>query len=197
MTHPTGRKADHTIDPIFLDRWSPRAFTGETMPQETLLSLFEAARWAPSAANSQPWHFVYGHRGTEAFDTIFNTLFEGNRRWADKASVLVAIVSQTHIPNAEGELRPAFTHAFDTGAAWAYLALEATRAGYYAHAMGGVDREALKEVLGIPDNFRVEAALAIGKIAPKDTLPEDLMQREVPSTRKPVTAFISEGKFSA
>ena len=65
MTHPTGRTADHAIAPIFLDRWSPRAFTGEAMPQDTLLSLFEAARWAPSAANGQPWYFVYGHRGTD------------------------------------------------------------------------------------------------------------------------------------
>ncbi|AOF89105.1 nitroreductase family protein [Sinorhizobium sp. RAC02] len=197
MTHPTGRIADHTIAPLFLDRWSPRAFTGEAMPQATLLSLFEAARWAPSAANGQPWRFVYGHRGTEAFETIYNTLDEGNRRWADKASVLAVIISQTHRKNADGEMRPAYTHAFDTGAAWAYLALEATRAGYHAHGMGGIDREKAMQVLGVPEGFRVEAGLAIGKIAPKETLPEDLMKREVPSTRKPVAEFISEGTFTA
>lgn len=197
MTHPTGRIADHAIAPLFLDRWSPRAFTGEAMPQETLLSLFEAARWAPSAANGQPWRFVYGHRGTEAFETIYNTLDEGNRRWADKASVLIVIISQTHRKGADGALRPAYTHAFDTGAAWAYLALEATRAGYHAHGMGGIDREKAMQVLGVPEGFRVEAGLAIGKIAPKETLPEDLMKREVPSTRKPVAEFVSEGKFTA
>jgi nitroreductase len=195
MTHPTGRSADHAIDRIFLDRWSPRAFTGEAMPQDTLLSLFEAARWAPSAGNGQPWRFIYGHRGTAAFDTIYNTLDEGNRRWADKASVLAVIVSQTHRKNADGEMRPIYTHAFDTGAAWAYLALQATRAGYHAHGMGGIDRAKAMEVLGIPDGFRVEAGLAIGKIAPKETLPEDLMKREVPSTRKPVDEFVSEGRF--
>jgi nitroreductase len=195
MTHPTGRIAEHAIAPHFLDRWSPRAFTGEAMPQATLLSLFEAARWAPSAANGQPWRFVYGHRGTEAFETIYNTLDEGNRRWADKASVLVVIISQTHRKSADGEMRPAYTHAFDTGAAWAYLALEATRAGYHAHGMGGIDREKAMQVLGVPEGFRVEAGLAIGKIAPKETLPEDLMKREVPSTRKPVAEFISEGRF--
>ena len=195
MTHPTGRSADHAIDPIFLDRWSPRAFTGEAMPQDMLLSLFEAARWAPSAANGQPWRFIYGHRGTAAFDTIYDTLDEGNRRWADKASVLAVIVSQTHRKGADGEMRPAYTHAFDTGAAWAYLALQATRAGYHAHGMGGIDRAKAMQVLGIPDGFRVEAGLAIGKIAPKETLPEDLMKREVPSTRKPVDEFVSEGRF--
>ena len=197
MTHPTGRSAEHAIDPIFLDRWSPRAFTGEAMPQETLLSLFEAARWAPSAANGQPWRFVYGHRGTESFQTIYDTLDEGNRRWADKASVLIVIVSQTHLKNADGEMRPAYTHAFDTGTAWGYLALQETHAGYHAHGMGGINREKAVEVLGIPEGFRVEAAVAIGKIAAKETLPEDLMKREVPSGRKKVAEFISEGRFTA
>ena len=197
MTHPTGRAADHAIAPVFLDRWSPRAFTGEAMPQDTLLSLFEAARWAPSAANGQPWYFVYGHRGTEAFQTIYDTLDEGNRRWADKASVLIVIISQTHRKNAAGEMRPAYTHAFDTGTAWGYLALQAIHAGYHAHGMGGIDREKAQEVLGISDGFRVEAAVAIGKIAAKETLPEDLLKREVPSGRKKVAEFASEGRFIA
>ena len=197
MTHPTGRTADHPIDPVFLDRWSPRAYTGEDMPHETLLSLFEAARWAPSAANGQPWRFVYGHRGTKAFDTIYDTLDDGNRRWADKASVLVVIVSATHRKTADGEMRSVFTHAFDTGTAWGYLALQAVHCGYYAHGMGGIDRAKAMEVLGIPEGFRVEAAAAIGRIAPKETLPEDLMKRETPSTRKPVWDFISEGEFKA
>lgn len=155
MTRSNGRVADHTIDPVFLDRWSPRAFTGETMPHETLLSLFEAARWAPSAGNGQPWRFVYGHRGSEAFDRIYGTLDEGNRRWADKASVLAVIVSQTHRKSADGAMRPAYTHAFDTGAAWACLALQAIHSGYYAHGMGGIDRDRAMEVLGIPEGFRV------------------------------------------
>ena len=195
MTEVNGRASGHDVDPMFLERWSPRAFTGEAMPQATLLSLFEAARWAPSAANGQPWRFVYGHRGTEAFERIYNTLDEGNRRWADKASVLLVIVSQTHRKNADGEMRPAYTHAFDTGTAWGYLALQAIHAGYHAHGLGGIDREKAQEVLGISDGFRVEAAVAIGKIAPKETLPEDLMKREVPSTRKPVDEFVSEGRF--
>ncbi|MCQ4633828.1 nitroreductase family protein [Shinella sp. CPCC 100929] len=197
MTEKTGRTADHAIDPIFLDRWSPRAFTGEAMPQETLLSLFEAARWAPSAANGQPWRFVYGHRGTDAFEAIYQTLDEGNRRWADKAAVLAVIISQTHRKNADGEMRPAYTHAFDTGAAWAYLALQAIHAGYHAHGMGGIDRAKAMDVLDVPESFRVEAAVAIGKIAPKETLPEDLMKREMPSGRKAVEEFVSEGRFSA
>ena len=191
------RQSDHPIDQDILARWSPRAFDGSALDAETLHAVIEAARWAPSAANGQPWYFVYGHRGTEAFQTIYDTLDEGNRRWADKASVLVVIISQTHRKNAAGEERPAYTHAFDTGTAWGYLALQAIHAGYHAHGMGGIDRDKAKEVLGIPDGFRVEAAVAIGKIAPKETLPEDLLKREVPSGRKTVAEFVSEGRFNA
>ena len=111
--------------------------------------------------------------------------------------MLIVIVSQTHRKNADGEMRPAYTHAFDTGTAWGYLALQATHAGYHAHGMGGINREKAVEVLGIPEGFRVEAAVAIGKIAAKETLPEDLMKREVPSGRKKVAEFISEGRFTA
>ena len=197
MTNDTGRIADHPVADLFLDRWSPRAFTGEAMAQETLFTLFEAARWAPSAANGQPWRFVYGHRGTEAFARILATLDEGNRRWTPQASVLAVIVSQTHRRTSTGEMRPAYTHAFDTGAAWGYLALQARLSGYYAHAMGGIDREKAMADLAIPEGFRVEAGLAIGRIAPKETLPEDLMKREVPSGRKPVSEFVFEGGFAA
>lgn len=197
MTNDTGRVADHPVGDLFLDRWSPRAFTGEAMAQETLLTLFEAARWAPSAANAQPWRFIYGHRGSEAFERIAGILDDGNRRWAPNASVLAVIVSQTHRLNAAGELRPAYTHAFDTGAAWACLALQARLCGYHAHAMAGIHRDQAMADLGIPDGFRVEAAVAIGRMAAKETLPEDLMKREVPSGRKPVTDFVFEGRFAS
>jgi nitroreductase len=196
MTHDTGRVADYPIDAIFLERWSPRAFTGEPMAHETLLSLFEAARWAPSAANTQPWHFIYGHRGTDAFQTIYDTLDEGNRRWADKASVLVVILSQTHRKTASGEMRESYSHAFDTGAAWAYLALQAQHAGFHTHGMGGIDREKAMRVLEVPEGFRVEAGLAIGKIAAKEILPEDLQKRETPSGRRPAAEFAFEGRFA-
>ena len=107
MTESNHRSADHPIDPLFLNRWSPRAFTGESMPPEALATLFEAARWAPSSGNGQPWFFVYGHRGTEAFDRIYRTLDDGNRRWTNKASVLAVILSRTHRRAQTGELRAA------------------------------------------------------------------------------------------
>lgn len=197
MTESNHRSADHPIDPLFLNRWSPRAFTGESMPPEALATLFEAARWAPSSGNGQPWFFVYGHRGTDAFDRIHRTLDDGNRRWTDKASVLAVILSRTHRRAQTGELRPAYTHAFDTGAAWHALALQATLSGYHVHAMGGIDREAAMSALSVPtEAFRVEAGLAIGKIAAPETLPDDLRARETPSQRKPVADFAFEGQFA-
>ncbi len=195
MHEINGRTADHDIHPVFLERWSPRAFTGEAMPQDDLLALFEAARWAPSASNRQPWRFVYAHRGTEAFQAILSTLDEGNRRWTPDAAVLAVIISKTHNRTASGELRPAYTHAFDTGAAWCALALQATFSGYHVHAMAGIDRDKAMIAAGVPEGYRVEAGLAIGKIAPKDTLPDDLKAREVPSQRHAVEVFAFEGSF--
>lgn len=195
MPEINGRTADHEVHPVFVERWSPRAFTGETMPQEDLLRLFEAARWAPSASNRQPWRFVYAHRGTHAFGAILDTLDTGNQRWAQNAAVLAVILSKTHNLSASGELRPAYTHAFDTGAAWMSLALQAAISGYFAHAMAGIERDRAMATLQVPDGYRVEAGLAVGRLAARDSLPEDLQVREVPSQRNPVEAFVFEGQF--
>ena len=192
------RQSEHPVEPLFLERWSPRAFTGEEIPQAELNSIFEAARWAPSSFNSQPWRFLYARRGTPAFDTFLSLLVPFNQQWAQNAAVLVFVVSaRSFVRPGTSEPVPARSHSFDAGAAWANLALQATKLGWHAHGMGGIDRAKLMDALGIPDGFRVEAAAAIGKIAPKDILPEDLMKREVPSTRKPVAEFVSEGRFTA
>ena len=192
MTDINHRRADHPIHSIFLERWSPRAFTGEEIGEKDLLALFEAARWA---SNMQPWRFIYARRGTEDFASLLETLDEGNQRWAKNASALVIIVSKTHRLTSTGELRPAYTHAFDTGAAWFALALQTQLAGWHAHAMGGIDRDKAMRVLGVPEHYRVEAAVAIGKIADPSTLPEDLREREKPSQRKTLGDFVFEGRF--
>ena len=197
LTEINDREADHPIHSIFLERWSPRAFTGEEIREDDLLALFEAARWAPSASNIQPWRFVYARRGTEHFARLLDTLDEGNQRWAKNASALVIILSKTHRQTSGGELRPAYTHAFDTGAAWFALALQTQLAGWHAHAMAGVDREKAMRALGVPGHHRVEAAVAIGRIADPSTLPDDLREREKPSQRKPISEFVFEGEFKA
>jgi nitroreductase len=112
------RQAEHTIDPLFTRRWSPRAFTGETIPEATLLSFFEAARWAPSAFNAQPWRFIYGRRETPGWDPIFESLSEYNRGWAQRASALALVLSKTQwVPPGQGEPQAIASHSFDAGAA--------------------------------------------------------------------------------
>src|SRR5690606_30289818 len=116
-------------------RWSPRAFTGEAIDTATLLSFFEAARWAPSAFNSQPWRFLYARRDTPQWPRFVSLLSEFNRGWAQHASALVIVLSRTTITGSNGEERAAPSHGFDSGAAWAYLALQATLSGWHSHGM--------------------------------------------------------------
>ena len=192
-----GRSADHDIDPIFLQRWSPRAFTAEPMPQEVLNSLFEAARGAPSAINVQPWRFVYARRETPQWDPLFGALMEMNQVWVKNASVLMFAISDKFRRKAGAEPAPNRSHSFDTGAAWAYLALQAHHLGWAAHAMGGFIPEKAHEATGAPESdFRIEAAIAVGRIADKSTLPEGFREREVPSGRGPVSGFVFEGKLA-
>ena len=195
MTATDNRKADFPIDAMFLERWSPRAFTHEEIEERELLSFFEAARWAPSASNRQPWRFVYARRGTEPFPVLLDILDEGNQRWAKNAAALLIVISRTHNQAQNGEMRPAYTHAFDTGSAWYSLALQVSLSGWHAHGMAGIDRDKAMHVLNVPEHYRVEAAVAIGRLADPSTLPDDLRAREIPSQRKPVSEFAFEGQF--
>jgi nitroreductase len=197
MTTANDRTADHPIDKLFLDRWSPRAFTGECIPQETLHILFEAARWAPSSYNSQPWRFLYARRDTAHWETFLGLLNEFNRSWAKAAGAIVIIVSRSTMlpPGADNEV-PSHSHSFDAGAAWAQLALQATLSGWHAHAMVGFDRDRAFSSLNVPAGYRVEAAIAIGKLGPKTLLPEALAAREAPSRRRPLAEIAFEGGFA-
>ena len=117
------RNSNHKINPLFINRWSPRSMTGDSLDDETLMSLFEAARWAPSSYNNQPWRFLYAKKGTPNWNVFFNLLVEGNKIWAKNAAVLVVIISRK---NFEHNGKPSITHQFDAGAAWENLALEAS-----------------------------------------------------------------------
>jgi len=187
------RKADHPVDELFLDRWSPRALSGEPVSEEDLLTLFEAARWAPSSYNNQPWRILYARRDTEHWPTFFGLLVEGNQAWAaDAAALLVFVSKETFDFNG----KPYPTHSFDTGAAWENLALQATLKGLVTHGMQGFDYERARAELRIPDGFRVEAMAAVGHPGDPARLPERLRAREVPSDRKPLSETICEGPFS-
>jgi nitroreductase len=193
MTRFLTRNSDHDIEPLILQRWSPRAFTGEAMPQAELLRILEAARWAPSSYNAQPWRFIYAHRDTQAWPKFLSLLIEFNQSWARGAAVLLIAASKKTM-GPEGTT-PNHTHSFDTGAAWSNLALQATAMGWHAHGMVGFDIARAATELGIPDAYRVEAAIAIGRQGDKSILPEALQAREAPSQREPVEAFAFEDAF--
>lgn len=196
MTKSNDRVSEYDIDSIFLDRWSPRSFTGEAMEEKALLTLLEAAHWAPSASNYQPWRFVYALNTSPDWGRFLGLLAESNQVWAKSASALVFFFSDTLSRRDDGsEPKPFRSHSFDTGAAWAMLALQAVRSGYLAHGMGGVDFDRAIVELGAPAGFRAEAAVAIGRRGEKALLPEHLQAREVPSNRKALQDVAFAGTF--
>jgi nitroreductase len=198
MTKANSRSADYPIDPLFLERWSPRAFTDAVISERELFTLLEAARWAPSSFNSQPWRFLYARRGTEPWPRFLGLLSEYNRSWAKNASALVILVSKTTmLPRGADKEVPSYTHTLDAGAAWANLALQAARTGWAAHGMAGFDVPRTAAELGVPPDYRVEAAIAIGRPGDKSLLPEALRAREQPSDRLPLSQLVGEGKFEA
>ena len=193
MTSANHRTAAHTIDPLFLERWSPRAYDESAIGDEDLMSLLEAARWAPSSYNAQPWRFLYARRDTPAWETFLGLLIPFNASWAGRASVLFIIASDTMMQGPDGSLKPSHSHSFDAGAAWENLALQAARLGFHAHGMVGFDIPRAQTELNVPERYRIEAAVAVGRQADKSILPEQLQEREVPSDRKPVESFAFEG----
>ncbi len=186
------RNVTYPVDKIFPNRWSPRAMSGEAITNEELFTLLEAARWAPSSYNNQPWRFIYAKRDTAAWPTLFGLMGEFNQGWTKDAAVLLVVLSKTTFDH-NGQ--PAITHSFDTGAAWENLALQASLMGLVAHGMQGFDYDRAKSELHIPDDYQVEAMVAIGRPGKKEDLPAALQERETPSDRKPITDFAFEGIF--
>lgn len=166
--------------------------SGESISEEELMPLFEAARWAPSSYNNQPWRFLYGKRKTPHFQKLFDLLVNFNKRWCENAAVLGLILSKK---NFEHNGKPSITHSLDTGAAWGNLSLEGSGRDLVVHGMQGFDYERAKSEFNIPDEYEVLAMFAVGKKASKESLPPDLQEREAPSARKPLAEIISEGVF--
>lgn len=184
------REALHGVDPMFVDRWSPRALSEEPLADEELQALFEAARWAPSCMNEQPWCFVYARR-PEDLERFRPVLVEGNRLWADRAPLLILLFSRKDFA-ATGKSNRHF--GFDAGAAWMSLALQARKLGLYAHAMAGFSTEKAHEVAGVSEDWRAMAAIAVGRYGKVEDLPEDLREREHPSGRKGLAELAMEGR---
>jgi nitroreductase len=191
------RRPGHPVDSIFLQRWSARSFTGETMPENDLLTMFEAARWAHSSANRQPWRFSYALRGDANFEQYVQFLDDGNQEWGHRAAAIVIVISARFTTPADGsEPRPIGTHSLDTGAALQSFTLQAAMMGYVAHPMGGIERDRIASELGIdPERYKVEAGIAIGKLAGKELLPEKFQEREKKSGRRPLDETVFKGTF--
>lgn len=199
MTNTTSanrRTASHPVDAQFLERWSPRAYTGEEIPEATLMTLLEAARWAPSSYNSQPWRFLYARRSSPHWDRFFGLLGEFNQSWCKNAGALIVVVSsETMTPPGQTQAIPSHSHSFDTGAAWACLALQAEKEGWPAHGMVGFDIPRAFAELSVPAGYRVEAMIAVGRLGDPASLPEGMRAREVPSDRNPLSATAFDGPF--
>ncbi len=186
------RAAEAPVDPLFIERWSPRAFSSEPIPEETLRPLFEAARWAPSCFGEQPWLFLYA--STAADLDLFRTLLvDGNRVWADRAPVLAFAFARLRFARNDKANRWA---QFDTGAAWMSLALQARKLGLYTHGMGGIHADKVYDALEVPrQDYEVMCGIAIGRIGDPSALPEDLKAIEKPNARKPLAQVAMRGKF--
>lgn len=183
------------IHPVLAERWSPRAYdSAATLTATDLTAAFEAARWAPSAMNGQPWRFIVGFRGDATFDAIVNTLAGWNGAWAPNASALVVAVAQTS--SEEGQQNP--FAIYDLGQAVASFTFQAHSEGLYVHQMAGTDTAALAEAFNLPAGFEAFHTFAVGKLADPSTLPDELAAREVaPRTRHELTEIVRYTPFEA
>src|SRR5262249_10239775 len=178
------RKPNYDITPLLLNRWSPRSMTGEPLTDEELFPVFEAARWAPSSFNGQLWRFIFARRqNPDEFAKFFGLLVPGNQAWAKNAAVLVVVASRTRFEHND---KPSITHAFDCGAAWENLALEAARRELVAHGMQGFDYARARTELLIPGDFDIHTMIAIGRRAAVEELPEKYRPAEHPNSRRPL-----------
>ena len=190
---PDNRRPGHPVEPLIVNRWSPRALNGEPITDAEMWTLFEAARWAPSTYNEQEWRFLYARAGRPEWQTFFDLLAEGNQTWCGRAALLAVILakktfSKTGMPNP--------VHLFDCGNAFENLALQGTAMGLVVHGMQGFDFEKARRSLNVPDDFEVAAMFAVGHPGNPADLPDHLRKIEIPSDRKPLTDIVAEGAFS-
>lgn len=187
------RKPDYPIETILLKRWSPRSMTGDALKPQELNTLFEAARWAPSTNNEQEWRYLYAQNGSQHWRTFFDLLVPGNQVWCKNAGALLVILSKKTFTK-NGKPNP--VHTFDAGNSFENLALQGASMGLVVHGMAGFDRSKARKDLNVPDDFDVEAMVAVGHPGDPDELPPELREREVPSGRKRISEFAREGLFS-
>jgi nitroreductase len=181
--------SDFPVHELIRERWSPRAFSDKPVPPDVLRSIFEAARWAPSSNNEQPWAYIVAIKDDkENFDKMLSVLVEFNAQWARSAPVVALAEAKLNFAKNNAPNRNA---QYDTGAASALLSVEATAQGLAVHQMAGFDPEKARQVFGIPPGWEPIAALAIGYPGDPASLPPPLKDRELaPRTRKSIAEFV-------
>ena len=186
--------SDFPIHTIAIERWSPRAFSNQPVATDVLQSLFEAARWAPSSSNEQPWAYIVARKeDAEAFEKLVSVLVPANSTWAKNAPVLALAVAQLAFAKSGSPNRNA---QYDVGAATAWLTVEATSRGLFVHQMAGFDAEKARQAFQIPAGWAPLAAMAIGYAGDPESLPQPLLDREkAPRTRKPISTFVMSGEW--
>jgi nitroreductase len=187
-------ETQYPIEEILRRRWSPRAFADRIVEPEKLQSLFEAARWAASSFNEQPWSFIVATKQKpEEHARLLSCLVEGNQRWAREAPVLMVSVAKLNFDKTGKPNRHAF---HDVGLAVQNMILQATALGLFVHQMAGFSPEKVREIYGVSDGFESVAAMAIGYGVVKDELPDPLRESEMgPRSRKPIRSFVFEGQW--
>jgi len=187
------REFDYEVIEEIQTRWSPRAFDPEReVPDDDLMGMLEAARYAPSCFNEQPWRFIVGRRGDSNYERIKAALTDSNREWAYKASVLMMILSEQ---NFDYNQKPNRWHLFDAGTAWGYLSLEAERRGLITHAMAGYSRDQIREAFNVPEDLSIIAAVAVGYYGDKEALSSKNFEKEKPSPRKSIQEILFQSEM--
>lgn len=175
------RQPEHPIHPLILNRWSPRAYRTDGVPERDLHTVLEAACWAPSSGNQQPWRFYVAVAEAE-HETFRSFILPGNRAWTDQAPVLILIASETRRENGD----PNGSHAFDAGAAWGFLSVQAALLGLSTRAVGGFDRARARQELRVPEGIELHAVIALGYRGQPENLPDPLREKEKPTGRRPI-----------
>lgn len=194
---PEGKYADTKPDvhELFRVRWSPRSFSSRAVPDDVIETILDAGRWAASSYNEQPWRFILAKKeDSEAFQKLLSVLLPFNQAWAKNAAFLVLTVARSNFSHNE---TPNAYAMHDTGAALAYMMLQATASGLQAHGMAGFDQQKAREVFNIPPEFQIGAVAAFGYADSADKLADDQMkQRELaPRTRKPLSEIAFNGHW--
>jgi nitroreductase len=187
------RVAEYPCDKEFISRVSTRAFDeNKQIEHDTLMSCFEAARWAPSSYNNQPWRYCFAKKGSKTYQTIYNTLVEFNQMWCKNVQVLIVICSRKHFSHNN---QIAATSSLDTGSSYMSFSLEAHKRGLATHAMEGFNKDKLRNVMNIPDMYNIEAILAVGYPGDISILPKEVQDKETPTARKALKEIVSEDHF--